>query len=124
NFLDIAIKLADHIDSVYGPDKKHDVDGHPEVELALFKLADATGDAKYRKLAEFFIHERGQAAHRKPYGEYYQDFMPLEKFDAVVGHAVRQMYLACAMTDMAITGDDESMVPALNKMWEDLSERK
>src|SRR4030095_16644714 len=75
------------------------------------------------KLAEWFVHERGQSAHRKPYGEYYQDTKPLEDFDSVVGHAVRQMYLACAMTDMALA-DDPSMVPALGKMWQDLSQRK
>jgi DUF1680 family protein len=31
--LDVAIRLADYIDSVFGPDKKHDVPGHEEIEM-------------------------------------------------------------------------------------------
>ena len=36
--LDTAIKFADHIDTVFGPDKKRDVPGHQEIELAIVKL--------------------------------------------------------------------------------------
>ena len=39
------------------------------------------------------------------------------------GHAVRQMYLLCAATDMARAGDPQ-MRPALEKLWRDLVERK
>jgi DUF1680 family protein len=121
SLLEVAIKLADHIDSIFGPGKRVGVPGHEELELALFKLADATGDAKYARLAEFFLHERGRGdGGRKLYGEYYQDTRPLEQFDAVVGHAVRQMYLACAMTDWAERGDEE-LRPALDRMWRDMT---
>src|SRR6185436_20870862 len=41
NLLDVATKLADLLDKTFGPDKRHDVDGHEEIELALVKLADA-----------------------------------------------------------------------------------
>jgi DUF1680 family protein len=123
NFLDIAIKLADFIDASFGPDKKIDVDGHEEIELALIKLADETGDAKYRKLAEFFLHERGRGTNRKLYGPYYQDHKPLVDCDGVVGHAVRQMYLVCAATDLALRGDD-TYVPALNRLWNDMTTGK
>ena len=122
-FLDVAIKLADHIDSVFGPDKRHDVDGHEEIELALFKLADATGAEKYRKLGEFFMHERGRGTNRPLYGPYYQDHKPLEECDAVVGHAVRQMYLLCAAADMALNGNDK-YVAAMTRMWQDMTRGK
>ena len=126
NFLDIATKLADLLDATFGPaaDQRHDVDGHEEIELALFKLADATGDVKYKTLGEFFVHQRGRSDNRaKLYGPYYQDIKPVEQFDEVVGHAVRQMYLACAMTDLACRGD-ATLTPALDRMWHDLVERK
>jgi DUF1680 family protein len=123
NFLNVATKLADLLDQTFGPDKRHDVDGHEEIELALIKLSDATGEIKYQKLAEFFVHERGQAANRKPYGPYYQDVKPVEQFDEVIGHAVRQMYLACAMTDLASRGDS-NLPPALDRMWTDMTQRK
>lgn len=34
-FLDAAIRFADYIDSVFGPDKRRDVPGHEEIELGL-----------------------------------------------------------------------------------------
>jgi uncharacterized protein len=36
--LDAAIRLANHIDSVFGPGKRREAPGHEEIELALFKL--------------------------------------------------------------------------------------
>jgi uncharacterized protein len=44
NFLTVATKLADHIDSVFGPGKRMGYPGHPEIELALVKLWRATGE--------------------------------------------------------------------------------
>src|SRR5688572_14802633 len=65
NLLDVAIKFADHVDSVFGPDKRHDVCGHEEIELALIKLYHLTGNEKYFKLAQFFLDLRGDAAKRE-----------------------------------------------------------
>lgn len=45
--LDVAIRVADHIDTVFGPEKKHDVPGHQEIELALVKLWRLTGEKRY-----------------------------------------------------------------------------
>lgn len=67
--LDAAKRFADHIDSVFGPGKRYDVDGHQEVELALIKLYRATGERRYLDLARFFLDERGYAhgTERKPF---------------------------------------------------------
>ncbi len=64
-----AKRFADHIDGVFGPGKRYDVDGHEEVELALVKLYRATGERRYLKLARFFLDERGHAhgRERKPF---------------------------------------------------------
>ena len=43
--------------------------------------------------------------------------------DEVVGHAVRQMYLLCAVADMALRGDDD-LHPGDDRMWDDMIERK
>ncbi len=58
-FLDAAIRFADHIDSVFGPDKRHDSTGHEEIELALVKLYEVTGNKRYLDLSVFFVDERG-----------------------------------------------------------------
>jgi hypothetical protein len=124
--LDVAIKLADHIDSVFGPGKRRDIDGHQEIELALIKLSRHTGDQKYFKLAEFFINERGNNAdnHRKPQGDYAQDHKPLRQQEEIAGHAVRAMYFYSAATDLAAVSPDKELIGALDKLWRDVVERK
>jgi DUF1680 family protein len=47
NFLGVATRLADHIDSVFGPDKRLGYPGHPEIELALVKLWRVTGEQRF-----------------------------------------------------------------------------
>ena len=66
--LDAAKRFADHIDGIFGPGKRYDVDGHQEVELALVKLYRASGERRYLELAKFFLDERGYAhgRERKP----------------------------------------------------------
>ena len=63
--LKVAQRLADCIESTFGaePGKLRGYDGHQEIELALVKLYETTGDEKYAKLAGFFIEERGQQPH-------------------------------------------------------------
>src|SRR5688500_5979328 len=100
NLLNVATKYADHVASVFGEGKRHDVDGHEEIELALFKLADVTGETKYADLARFFVAERGHKdCGRRLDGMYYQDSRPVTQINEVLGHAVRMPYLLCAMTD-------------------------
>src|SRR5436305_3094202 len=78
NFLDVATKFANHVASVFGPGKRHGVDGHEEIELALFKLADVTGEKKYAELARFFVAERGNASRGRPlFGRYNPEFDPV-----------------------------------------------
>ena len=36
--VDSAKRFADHIDGIFGPNKRYNVDGHQEVEMALIKL--------------------------------------------------------------------------------------
>src|SRR5262245_59114032 len=60
NLLNVAIRLADYIDSVFGPGKRDGTSGHPEIELALVKLYRVTGEMRYLRLAEFFLNQRGQ----------------------------------------------------------------
>jgi len=122
--LDVAIRLADYIDSVFGPDKKHDVPGHEEIEMGLVKLYRVTGNEKYLKLAKFFIDERGQSDRRKIYGDYCQDHKPVVEQDAAVGHAVRAGYLYSGMADVASLTGDNGYVEALERIWWDVVSKK
>lgn len=59
--LQIAYKLADYLDRVFGPEegKLHGYPGHQEIEIALLKLYDLSGNEKYLNLAGYFINTRG-----------------------------------------------------------------
>ena len=57
--LDVSIRMADHMLSVFGPGKRHWVPGHEEIELALVKLYQATGETKYLDFANWLLEERG-----------------------------------------------------------------
>ena len=122
--LDVARRLADHIDSVFGPDKRHEASGHEEIELALIKLYRATKEERYLKLAMFFLDQRGRNDGRRLFGEYAQDMKPIREQTEVVGHAVRAMYLYCAMADSAALTGDKGLLHAMDKIWRDVTERK
>jgi len=121
-FLDVARRLADHIDTVFGPGRRSGVPGHEEIELALVKLYEATGEERYFNLAKFFIDERGQD--RDPQAEYRQAHLPVREQDAIVGHAVRAMYLYSGVADAAgYTGDPE-LIATMDRIWRDVTLRK
>ncbi|HUT35258.1 MAG TPA: beta-L-arabinofuranosidase domain-containing protein [Planctomycetota bacterium] len=122
-FLDVASKYADHIDSVFGPTKRHGIAGHPEIELALVKLWRATGEERYLKLAQFLVEEHGQPTH-KLFGTYCQDHKPIREQDEAVGHCVRAMYLYSGVTDLAMITGDQGYIDALEKLWQDIVTRK
>jgi len=123
-FLDVAIKNADLIDRVFGPDKKRDIPGHQEIEIGLVKLYRVTGNEKYLKLAKFFLDERGHARDRKLYGPYCQDHKPVTEQTEAVGHAVRAGYMYCGMADVAALTGDKSYLEALDQTWENVVSKK
>jgi len=122
--LDVAIRLADKIDSVFGPTQKRDVPGHEEIEIGLVKLYGVTGDDKYLRLAKFFLDERGHAHGRKLQGEYSQDHKPVVEQSQPVGHAVRAGYLYSGMADVAALTGDSGYVNALDRIWENVVSKK
>jgi len=124
SLLDVAIKNADLIDRVFGPDGKHDVPGHEEIEIGLVKLYRVTGREKYLKLAQFFLEQRGRAEGRKLYGPYCQDHKPVVEQDKAVGHAVRAGYLYTAMADVAALTGNAAYLNALDKIWNDVVSSK
>ena len=122
--LTVAIRLADKIDSVFGPDKKRDVPGHEEIEMGLVKLYSITGNEKYLKLAKFFLDERGRSYGRELQGEYSQDHKPVVEQSEPVGHAVRAGYLYSGMADVAALTGDTDFVRALDRIWENVVSKK
>lgn len=127
--LDVAIRLADYIDSVFGPDKRRDVPGHEEIEKGLVKLYRVTGSERYLKLAKFFLDERGHAHGRKLYTNkgivsYMQDHKPVIEQTEAVGHTVRAVYMYCGMADIAALTGDADYIKALDRIWGNVVAKK
>jgi uncharacterized protein len=137
--LDIMERYVDHIASVFGrgPGQKRGYPGHQEIELALVKLYRLTGERRRLDLAAYFIDERGHQPHYfteealargdDPANywagtyEYNQSHIPVREQTRVVGHAVRAMYMASAMADLALELGDASLKRASEALWRDVT---
>ncbi|AIE87629.1 glycoside hydrolase family 127 protein [Fimbriimonas ginsengisoli] len=147
--LDVSIRFADHVMSIFGPNGRPGYCGHQEIELALVRLADATADKKYREFARWMVEERGKSPsvflrelddegamtlnpglrHHlmkdgRYQGEYAQDHAPIREHTEVVGHAVRAMYFYIAAADLADGQGDEELELALERIWNNLTHKR
>ncbi|MCD4752739.1 MAG: glycoside hydrolase family 127 protein [Anaerolineaceae bacterium] len=150
-FLDIMMSFADYIDLVFGPDEgqKHGYPGHEEIELALVKLSEHTGDEKYQKLSAYFINQRGTQPHyytaealargddpdnwnwvtlenevSKVDYRYNQSHLPVREQSVAVGHSVRAVYLYSGMADIAASTNDEALLQALERLFESILQHR
>jgi len=137
--LDVMERYVDHIAATFGtgPSQKRGYCGHPEIELALVKLYRLTGDRRRLALASYFVDERGRQPHyfteeARARGEdpadfwarnyaYNQSHIPVREQTRMVGHAVRGMYLASGMADLAFELRDESLKRACEALWRDVT---
>ena len=124
NFLEIAIKNADLLVKNFGPNKLTTPPGHQIVETGLIKLYHITHNEKYLKLAKFFLDLRGDSTTHKLYGEYSQDHIPVINQTEAVGHAVRALYMYAGMTDIAAIYKDRNYLNAVNKIWNNIVDKK
>jgi uncharacterized protein len=129
SLLDVAIRSADLVDATFGPDRRRDVPGHQQIEMGLVNLFRVTGEPRYFDLARFFLDERGRANGRELYADhdnpgYMQDHLPVTEQEEAVGHAVRALYMYCAMADVAALAGDRAYLATLDTLWQDVVGRK
>ncbi|MCW3786312.1 glycoside hydrolase family 127 protein [Plebeiibacterium sediminum] len=126
SLLDIAIKNADLVYKVFGPNEgqKHVPSGHPIIEMALVKLYNVTNDQKYLELARYFIDETGRGTDGHKLNAYSQDHMPIVDQEEAVGHAVRLGYLYSGVTDVASLMHDQQLMDASKRVWENIVSKK
>jgi len=122
--LEVAIKNAELVDSVFGPGKRQGTPGHQVIEMGLAKLYRVTGREKYLKLAKFFLDERGYPHGRELYGKYAQDHKPVVEQSEAVGHAVRASYMYSGMADVAALTGASDYVKAIDRIWENVVTKK
>ncbi|WEJ88149.1 MAG: glycoside hydrolase family 127 protein [Klebsiella huaxiensis] len=146
--LEVVCRLADHIDSVFGPGEKqlHGYPGHPEIELALMRLYDVTQEPRYMSLVNYFVEERGTQPHfydieyekrgqtsywntygpawmvkDKPYSQAHQ---PISEQPVAIGHAVRFVYLMTGVAHLARLSQDEGKRQDCLRLWNNMAQRQ
>jgi DUF1680 family protein len=129
--LDVATRMADHIDARFGPEelgKRIGTDGHPEVEMGLVELARETGEERYLKLAQFLVDVRGYGFLGDAYDrfgrKYHQDHQPFRELDEIVGHTVRAVYLNAGVADIYTETGEAALREALIRLWENMTSKK
>jgi DUF1680 family protein len=129
--LNIALKNADLICSVFGHDKMHTAPGHEIIEMGLVKLYRITGKKEYLATAKYFIEERGHyngydSTSKDPWknGAYWQDNIPVVDQKEAIGHAVRAGYLYSGMADIAALTGDEKLLKAIDSIWTNMVSKK
>ena len=136
--LNAVKKYADYLCEVFGEngEKEGFYGGHEEIELALVKLYEATGEKRYLDLAKRFVlvrgaqpspleREQGFRTGSKWFDlDYYQADKPLKEQDVALGHAVRAVYFYCGATDVARITRDKDLFLRLKQIWKDLTETK
>lgn len=102
-----------------------DTPGHEEIELALIKLYEYTGEEKYLTLSGYFIETRGNS--RKDFAatnwydcSYYQADRPVRDFSVATGHCVRAVYLYSAMADYAGIKNDTRLLNACERVFDNI----
>ncbi|MCD8188901.1 MAG: glycoside hydrolase family 127 protein [Clostridiales bacterium] len=141
--LRIMCRCADLIcDTFRQPEFAQSIPGHEEVEIGLFKLYQVTGERRYLDMARDFVDRRGQQpdifvrerehprwisifADMDPTNtRYHQCHKPVRQQDTAEGHAVRAVYLYCAMADIAGEDGDRELLAACERLYENITQKR
>ncbi len=133
NFLDIAIKHANLLYTIFMPDDDHyGRFGFNQTQImGLVELYRTTKDKRYLELAEKFINNRGKYKVEEtpgtkgyPIGDMVQERTPLRKSEEAVGHAVLALYYYAGAADVASETGELALIEALDRLWENVTEKK
>ena len=134
----VSERLIACIKTAFGPNEGqiNGADGHQEIELALVRLYEFTGNKDYLDLSYYFLNVRGQDPEfyhkqivenqekgihegRMPHIDlvYLQAHKPVVDQDEPRGHAVRMVYMAQAMAGTAYYLDEPKLLDAAKKIW-------
>ncbi|MCD7887776.1 MAG: glycoside hydrolase family 127 protein [Clostridiales bacterium] len=141
--LHIMCRCADLIcDTFHQPEFAQSIPGHEEVEIGLFKLYQVTGERRYLDMARDFVNRRGQQpdifvrerSHPKWVSifadmdptntRYHQCHKPVRQQDTAEGHAVRAVYLYCAMADIAGEDGDRELLAACERLYDNITQKR
>ncbi|MEQ8240858.1 MAG: glycoside hydrolase family 127 protein [Cyclobacteriaceae bacterium] len=123
DLMEIAIKAADYLytyTELY-PEKMAQNAICPSHYMGVIEMYRTTSEEKYLELAKKFIDIRDLM---KDGTDHNQDRIPFRDQEEALGHAVRANYLYAGVADIYAETGDESLKLTLDKIWNDLVERK
>lgn len=133
NFLQLAIKHADLLYTIFMPDTKHyGRFGFNQTQImGLVELFRITKDDRYLKLAEKFINNRGKykVEHHSttegyPIGDMVQERTPFRESEEAVGHAVLALYYYAGAADVYSETGEQALLDALDRLWNNVTTKK
>ena len=133
NFLDIAIKHADLLHTIFYPEtKQYGRFGFNQTQImGLVELYRVTADHKYLALAERFINNRGkyEVEHHPttegyPIGDMVQERIALREANEASGHAVLALYYYAGAADVYAETGERALIKALDRLWASVTEKK
>lgn len=148
SLLDVAERFVAHIDTMFGAEegKLKGYPGHPEIELALMRLHEVSGNPRHLALARYFVEQRGaqphyydieyekrgRVSHWDVHGRawitwhkaYSQAHKPVAQQDVAVGHAVRLVYLYAGVAHLARVSGDAAKLEVCKTIWRNMVTRQ
>lgn len=139
--LHVSDKLVDCIEANFGEEdgKINGADGHQEIELALVQLYELTKEKRYLDISEYFLNVRGQDPefYKKQLQEnvdmglsekvapnintvYHQAHQPVIEQVEAVGHAVRLVYMAASMAEVAYYTENKRLYETCKELWKNI----
>ncbi len=122
--LDCAIKFVELIYNKFGPNSKREwASGHPEIELALVELYRLTDEKKYLEFAKILLDRLNIDA---SWGTNWSRNITIKFKDRkeLYHHAVRNLYMACAGSDIWAETNDNEIGQAVLRLWKNLVNKK
>lgn len=142
-FVNIMRRFADLICEEFSTSRNaKGCPGHQEVEIGLYKLYEITGEVRYLEQAKMFLDRRGEQPNyfleemkrpefKRIFDEfknydtsYSQSHLPVRIQETAEGHAVRAVYMYCAMADVAAAYDDEKLLTACETLWNNMINKR
>ncbi len=144
NLLEVANKAAAFCLKQFReyPDIMWEYPLNPSIIMGAVELYRATGNTDALELARHIVDLRGSTYkggdHNPFWGrpvwggkdryqggtDLYQNFIPLRQETEVLGHAVFFTYLYAGATDVYLETGDSTLLSALERLWNDLTEKK
>ena len=128
--LDLMLKYVDYIEKRFKIDRDTGffTPGHEEIEIALVRLYELTGDKKHLDLARHFLIERGNGKETLNNDwaglKYHQSHARAKEQLTAEGHSVRATYFYSSMVDLAVKDNDSELLLATKSIFDDIVNHK